>query len=579
MMKRMTGRHRTGLLRRRRVRFGILAVALLALLAAGAVVADRTLLADQCGRYLRLGITTDQHLAPMVRTAANRWQNGHPRVAGDCVRITVTAADPADVAAAIAARHGAALTGVGQAAGTVGIPQVWIPDSTMWLTRLRTAKAGQVPATGTSIGTSPVVLAVPAPVLPSLGLAGPVSWKELVGKLTSGTRLNAGLVDPTLDAAALSGLLSLGAAAGSGHGGQEATVATLRRLATQRSTVMADLLNRFPRATDASSLTSGLTVGLLPEWALIGYDRTKPAVAVDAVYPTPSPVPLDYPYTELDGLSSAQRDAAELFRAYLGGERCDGLRSAIGLRNQLGVAGAGFATGNGLATQPTGIGNQPGGDAVDTALSTWTAVTQPGRMLAVLDISGSMAEAVPTAGGASREAVAVTAAQGGLGLFDDAWEVGLWTFSTQLSGNTDYRQLVPICPLSTCRGQISSALNGVRPKPDGETGLYDTVLAAYQTVQQDWDASRNNTVVILTDGQNQDPVGISLNQLTSTLTRIRDPQRPVEVIAIGIGDQVSQAELTKITQTTGGGVFLAPDPAQIGAIFLKAIALRTAIPH
>jgi hypothetical protein len=190
-----------------------------------------------------------------------------------------------------------------------------------------------------------------------------------------------------------------------------------------------------------------------------------------------------------------------------------------------------------------------------------------------------MAEAVPTAGGASRETVAVTAAKRGLGLFDDAWEVGLWTFSTQLSGNTDYRQLVPICPLSGCRAQVGSALDGVRPKPNGETGLYDTVLAAYQTVQQDWDASRNNSVVILTDGQNEDPVGISLTQLVSTLQRIRDPQRPVEVIALGIGDQVSQAELSKITQATGGGVFLAPDPSQIGAIFLKAIALRVAIPH
>jgi Ca-activated chloride channel homolog len=567
------------LLRRRRVRFGILAVALLVLLAAGAVLADRTLLASRCGGYIRLSVTTDSHLAPVVRTAAQRWQAGNPQVNAECVRISVTAADPADVAAAIASRTGASLSGVGRAAGTVAVPQVWIPDSTMWLTRLRAANATKVPATGTSVATSPVVLAVPDPVLPSLGLTGSVSWKELVGKLTSGTHLNAGLVDPSLDAAALSGLLSLGSAAGTGDAGQEATVATLRRLATQRSTVLADLLGRFPRATDASSLTSGLTVGLMPEWALIGYDRTKPAVAVDAVYPTPSSVPLDYPYAELSGLSSAQRSAAEQFRAYLGGVECDGLRSSVGLRNQLGVAGTGFATGHGLATQPTGIGDQPGADALDTALSTWTAITQPGRMLAVLDISGSMSEAVPTAGGASREAVAVGAAQRGLGLFDDAWEVGLWTFSTQLSGNTDYRQLVPICPLSSCRGQITSALGTVTPKPNGETGLYDTVLAAYQTVQQDWDASRNNTVVILTDGQNEDPVGISLTQLVSTLQRIRDPQRPVEVIAIGIGDQVSQAELTKITQATGGGVFLAPDPAQVGAIFLKAIALRVNTPH
>src|SRR4051794_3307651 len=279
----MTGRHRTGLFRRRRVRTGILVVALLALLAVGAVVTDRTLLASRCGGHVDVTVTTDQHLAPLVRTAARRWQDGHPQVGAGCVRISVATADPADVAAAIAARHGGSLPGVGRAAGTVRIPQVWIPDSTLWLTRLRTAKAGGVPAHGTSIATSPVVLAAPTPVRPGLGLACAGSWQSLAGKLTSRTPLHAGLGEPTPGAAGLSGLRSLGAAAGTGDAGQQATVATLRRLATQRSTVLADLIGRFPRATDAPSLTSGLTVGLVPEWALVGYDATRPAVTLDAI--------------------------------------------------------------------------------------------------------------------------------------------------------------------------------------------------------------------------------------------------------------------------------------------------------
>ena len=48
----------------------------------------------------------------------------------------------------------------------------------------------------------------------------------------------------------------------------------------------------------------------------------------------------------------------------------------------------------------------------------------------------------------------------------------------------------------------------------------------------------------------------------------------VEVIALGIGDEVNEAELMKITSATGGGVFIATDPSKIGQIFLQAIALR-----
>ena len=59
---------------------------------------------------------------------------------------------------------------------------------------------------------------------------------------------------------------------------------------------------------------------------------------------------------------------------------------------------------------------------------------------------------------------------------------------------------------------------------------------------------------------------MTLDQLVGELQKVVNPRQPVELIAIGIGTDVSKAELTRITQTTGGGVFVATDPAQIGAI-------------
>ena len=132
-----------------------------------------------------------------------------------------------------------------------------------------------------------------------------------------------------------------------------------------------------------------------------------------------------------------------------------------------------------------------------------------------------------------------------------------------------------LIPLASQRADLVNGLNGVQPKRNGNTGLYETVLAAYKAVQSGWDAGKVNSVIIMTDGQQDNPPnGMTLDQLVGELQKVVNPRQPVELIAIGIGTDVSKAELTRITQTTGGGVFVATDPAQIGAIFLQAIALR-----
>ncbi|GAB3974175.1 hypothetical protein GCM10027615_39090 [Plantactinospora veratri] len=198
-------------------------------------------------------------------------------------------------------------------------------------------------------------------------------------------------------------------------------------------------------------------------------------------------------------------------------------------------------------------------------------------MLAAIDVSGSMRDPVPTAGNISRMQVTLLAAENGLALFNDDWAVGLWTFSRQLDGARDYRELVPVGRLSAQRGALRDALAEITPKRNGGTGLYDTVLAAYRQMRNGWQPGRVNSVVILTDGVgNDDRDGLSLEALLGQLERLKDENRPVQVIIVGIGDAVDRASLDRITKTTGGGVLVTEDPAKIGDVFLKAIALRSA---
>jgi Ca-activated chloride channel family protein len=195
----------------------------------------------------------------------------------------------------------------------------------------------------------------------------------------------------------------------------------------------------------------------------------------------------------------------------------------------------------------------------------------------VIDVSGSMLTPVPTAGGATRGQVSVAAARRGLNLFDDDWSVGLWVFSRRINGSRDYREILPIRPMRDNRARLNQVIGTVAPIEGGETGLYDTILAAYRTVKQGWDPKAVNSVVVLTDGFNRDD-GLTLDQLIAALRREKDARKPIQIIAIGIGNDVGEAELRRITGTSGGGTFVARDPSAIGEIFLKAIALRPGAP-
>jgi Ca-activated chloride channel homolog len=525
-----------------------------------------------CGSPVTVTLAAAPEIEPALQVAADRWTRAK---GGGCTSIVVDPEEPSDVAATVAGQRGVTLTGLGQPDGRLSVPDAWVPDSSTWLDRVRTVSADLVPAKATSIAQSPVVLAMPQPVATSLGWPNtPITWATLLKQMTSGSGLKTGIVEPGRDASGLAGLLALRtAAAASGPNAQEATVAALRALAIGRSTLREDLVGRFPRAADPAALATSLAAAPLPEQTVLMYNAGKPPVPLAAVYLNPAPTALDYPYAVLPG---AQPEAAAAARDLLSMLPTLGfvdLLSKQWLRNP--DSSAGFTPGPGAPSGPPTPVPATDPALVQQTLSTWTAITQPGRLLAVIDVSGSMLTPVASAPGLNREQVTVRAAGAGLSLFDDSWAVGLWVFSTDMDGHTPYKELVPIGPLTSQRAQLVAGLGSIQPKRNGNTGLYETVLAAYKTVQQGWDPGKVNSVIIMTDGQQDNPPnGMTLDQLVGELQKVVNPRQPVELIAIGIGTEVSKAELTRITETVGGGVFIANDPAQIGSIFLQAIALR-----
>jgi secreted protein with Ig-like and vWFA domain len=109
---------------------------------------------------------------------------------------------------------------------------------------------------------------------------------------------------------------------------------------------------------------------------------------------------------------------------------------------------------------------------------------------------------------------------------------------------------------------------------DGGTGLYDTTLAAVRTVQDEYDARAINSVILLTDGENDDPGSLTLGELVSTIERERDPARPIQVIAIGMGPDADANALKRIAGATGGESYVARDPDDIAEVFIDAMLRR-----
>ncbi len=295
-----------------------------------------------------------------------------------------------------------------------------------------------------------------------------------------------------------------------------------------------------------------------------------------AVYPpTPAPGP-DYPYAILTSDQPQREGADDFLRGLLATEGTTAL-TGYGLRTPTGAPPTGIPAETGIresAYEPVAL---PGEADATTLLNAWGGVHLSARMLAVLDVSGSMAQYLPGSD-ETRFSATIKAAQDGTQLLLGTTELGIWIFSTDLDGERDYREIVPVGPIGPRRPEIARALDQVQVQPNGATGLYDTTLAAYRDATRNWTPGRINMVLVLTDGKDDNASGISRAKLLRELAELRDERRPVPILFIGVGPDIDPAELKQIARATGGRVALTQKPAGIREIFFEALAQFSCLP-
>jgi Ca-activated chloride channel homolog len=561
---------------------------------------------------LQVVISPDQ--AGVVTQAAAEYERRRPAVDDRCVDVQVRGTDSAEAAAALSGGWDEATQGPA--------PDVWVPASSAWalqvaLRQQATKQDVLIPLEYPKLATTPMVMAMPKPMAETLGWPrSTLGWKDLLGAVVNQEGWKAfghpewgafklGKTDANLSTPGLEALIAaVFAATGQTS---ELSVETLvkeedklrqlilglERAPGQDADTPATFLANLQQADQAGQALNFVSAVPLDEKSVWDYnrgnasgledgaERAKPDVPLVAIYPKEGTLEADHPWVVLRApwVNDAKRRAAAEFLDYLRSEPIQERFQAAGFRTSEGRPGPQLSQANGLLPdQPSRVLAPPAPKVVAAALESWNAARKRSNVLAVYDVSGSMKEEVPGTGGRTKMDIVKEAAGQALALFAPETNLGTWVFSTNLVGNRDWAESVPIGPTNArlpdgkIRRQVLAEALARLQATNGDTGLYDTTLAAFRAVQRSYAPQRINIVVLLTDGINDDPSGgIDRAELLRRLKAEQDKERPVRIITIAYGANADAASLKMIADATGGLAFVSRDPRDILHVFTDAI--------
>ncbi|ASR02137.1 substrate-binding domain-containing protein [Gordonia rubripertincta] len=489
-----------------------------------------------CGDRTRVAVASDAAMTGPLREVARQAS------ADSCYDYDVQTAAGADVPGLLT--QGAAA------------PDVWVADSQVQARRVTTQVRRDLDLVAPSIASTPTVVA-------GENVPGLDTWVEVMKlpDLRTGSP-----VDTSTGDAPIIGAL---AAVDAGELPEEKFTEAMTVLAIQQNNARLTNDNEGTRLNLAN--TAGVPV-VTTEQQYELFMRTHQGSKLKSSIPAAGTVMLDYPL--VNTASAARQQVADEAGAAL----VAALNSDAG-RKALTDAGYRDADGNGVG-EPLKKLELRDPTSVDKALRQWQVLGVPIRSLVVQDTSGSMAT---PAGGTTRAGLLIDASTTGLKLFPNNTMIGGWAFSVDKGGDgQDWVEMAPIRRLDarsgsgTHREALGRAVEEGLSDLGGGTGLYDTTLAAFKKVQDTYDPNYSNSVIIMTDGQNEDPNSISLDELLAELKRLEDPARPVLVLTIGISDDADSDALKQIAEATGGTTYIAENAADIRTVFVDAIQARVA---
>ncbi len=497
-------------------------------------------------------------------------------------------------------------------------PVIWSPASSAWgaITNQRLADRGEpemAPASQPFMLT-PLVIAMPEPMAEALGYPEePVGFRDILDLAREQEGWGAfghpewgpfrlGKTNPNFSTSGLSALLAqYYAATGKTEG------LTIEDLARPEVTDFArgvessvvhygdttlTFLNNLARTDARGTSLTYASAFAVEEVSLINYNRGNPdgvlqpgeqprppRIPLVAIYPEEGTLFSDNPLITLDAewVDDDERAAAAAFTEFV--QLPDNQRRVLefGFRpgNPDVAVGAPITAENGVdPAQPQTALEVPEPPVMVEVLERWDEQRKSARVLLVMDVSGSMGDFAQPGGPDTKLDLAKRAAVTALEQFNDADEVGLRIFSTDLSTTEpfDYVDLAPVAPIGPQREAIASSIESL--VPIAGTPLYTVAGASYADLVDSFDAEKINAVVLLSDGQNDDPRNSDLDGLLGALQQGTEggSSTPVRVFPIAYGADADLGVLRRIAEATNAAVYDASDPRSIDRVFTAVIS-------
>ncbi|WP_194250768.1 VWA domain-containing protein [Nocardia brasiliensis] len=531
------GTHRSGTRSRGVSKGPVLAVVAIVLLIAGVFgwfqLRDRAADEDSAAAAAcvsgdaTLYVTVDPDIAPQVRAAADRYNATRPKVRDHCAQVSVTTQPSASVVAAFT-------SGKPWDQNLGPQPVLWIPDSSRSIEAMRVP--GLIEGTPAPIAQSPIVLAVPDELRGALEEAK-TSWSDLP-RLQQGSLADIGLSGwGGLRMALPPGDATLAAAVAVGSAVSGADPLTDQTAQSgQVISAISGLAAEAPEVPDTAAAFTALA-GAPKDAAVHAVATTEQQVKSQpglAVYrPTGAAPVADHPAALMSG------PWVDKTQNLIGGLFADFLRTPESANT---FAAAGFTP------APPTAAPAPSRAVLDKVAATLANPVLGVQSTVLVDVSASMSN---TDGSTTRLANVLAALNSTMTVMPPDFGLGIWTFGKNLDDTKPYKVQAATAPLTDAqRTKISNALSAVKATDVRPDQAYPALIAAYKNAVAEYAAGRTNSILLITDGPDDDS-SVTGAKLAADIAAAIDKTHPVRVDIIVIGGPGTET-LKSISEQTGG---------------------------
>ncbi|WP_433602799.1 VWA domain-containing protein [Nocardia sp. CA-135953] len=472
-----------------------------------------------------LFVTVDPDIADPVRAAAERYNATNPKVRDHCAKVVVTAQPSAAIVAGFTA--GTPWNG---ALGPQ--PGLWIADSMRSIESMRVP--GLIEGTPAPVAMSPIVVAVPEDLRGALEQAK-ITWADLP-RLQQGSLDELGLFGwggLRMALPAGDSTLAAAAAVGSAVSGTDPLTDQVAQ-SGQVVAAISGLAANAPQAADTTAALAAIGGTNSPIHAVTATEQQLKAVGSTSEFRPMGTAPVaDHPAALMSGawVDKTQNLIASLFADYL---RAPQQSSAF--------------TAAGFAAAPAVAAPAAPRTALDKVRATLANPVLGVQATVLLDVSSSMGN---SDGSVTRLSNALGALRSTMNVMPPDFGLGVWTFGKNLDGTTPYKIQTPTAPLNNQqRTALDTALEAVKPTESRTDQAYPSLIAAYKSAVRGYTPGLTNSVLLITDGPDDDSTTTGAKLLTE-LTPAADPAHPVRIDVIVIGGNSTET-LQTAAQRTGG---------------------------